>query len=75
MNNLVSVKTNFTSGQISKNLFGRGDLKIFENGARYLENIIIHPTGGISRRKGTKVIEEISKYAILIPFEFITEQI
>lgn len=75
MNNLVSVKTNFTSGQISKNLFGRGDLKIFENGARYLENIIIHPTGGISRRKGTKLIEEISKYAKLIPFEFNTEQI
>lgn len=75
MNNLVSVKTNFTSGQVSQNLYGRGDLKIFENGARCLENIIIHPTGGISRRKGTKLIEQLDKPAKLIPFEFNTEQI
>lgn len=75
MNNLVSVKTNFTSGQVSKNLFGRGDLKIFENGARHLENIIIHPTGGVSRRKGTKLVDKLDKMGKLIPFEFNTEQI
>ena len=28
MNNLGSVKTNFTAGQVSPNLLGRGDLKI-----------------------------------------------
>ena len=49
MNNLGSVKTNFTAGQVSPNLLGRGDLKIYENGARRLENVIIHPTGGVSR--------------------------
>lgn len=75
MNNLVSVKTNFTSGQVSRNLYGRGDLKIFENGARRLENIIIHPTGGVSRRKGTKLIDKFNRFVKLIPFEFNTEQI
>lgn len=29
MNNLGSVKTNFTAGQVSPNLLGRGDLKIY----------------------------------------------
>ncbi len=75
MNNMVSVKTNFTSGQVSENLFGRGDLKIFENGASRLENVIIQPTGGVSRRYGTRFVEELPMPAKLIPFEFNTEQI
>lgn len=75
MNNMVSVKTNFTSGQISQNLFGRGDLSIFENGSAKLENVVIHPTGGISRRKGLKFVDKIDKRARLIPFEFNTEQV
>ena len=52
MSNLLQVKTNFTAGCIGRNLYGRGDLSIFENGARTLENVIIHPTGGVSRRRG-----------------------
>lgn len=74
MTNVVSVKTNFTSGQISNNLFGRGDLNVYENGARCLENVIIHPTGGISRRKGLKRVNKIDGQAKLIPFEFNSEQ-
>lgn len=74
MNNLVSVKTNFTSGRISRNLYGRGDLSIFENGAGTLDNVIIHPTGGISRRKGLRFIDRLSKRCRLLPFEFNTEQ-
>ena len=46
MSNNVSVKTNFTAGQVSPLIYGRGDLGIFENGARTLENVIIHPTAG-----------------------------
>lgn len=74
MTEVVSVKTNFTAGQISENLFGRGDLGVYENGARCLKNVIIHPTGGISRRQGLELIEEISGKAKLIPFEFNAEQ-
>lgn len=75
MNNLGSVKTNFTAGQVSPNLLGRGDLKIYENGARRLENVIIHPTGGVSRRRGLKYICRAEQATRLLPFEFNTEQI
>ena len=74
MSNNVSVKTNFTAGQVSPLIYGRGDLGIFENGARTLENVIIHPTGGISRRRGLRCIDKISGAARLLPFEFNTEQ-
>lgn len=72
--NVASIKTNFTAGQVSNNLLGRGDLKIYENGARHLENVIIHPTGGVSRRRGLKYICQAAKPTRLIPFEFNTEQ-
>lgn len=74
MSNMLQVKTNFTAGCIGRNLYGRGDLSIFENGARTLENVIIHPTGGVSRRNGLAKVDEINKPARLIPFEFNTEQ-
>ena len=74
MSNNVSVKTNFTAGQVSPLIYGRGDLGIFENGARTLENVIIHPTGGISRRRGLRYIDKLSGAARLLPFEFNTEQ-
>ena len=75
MSNLGSVKTNFTAGQVSIDLLGRGDLRVYANGARHLENVIIHPTGGVSRRRGLKFISKIEKPMRLLPFEFNTEQI
>lgn len=74
MSNQISIKTNFTAGQLSSNLFGRGDLRIYENGARRLQNVIIYPTGGVSRRQGLKYIDELPSYTRLIAFEFNTEQ-
>lgn len=75
MSNLGSVKTNFTAGQVSMDLLGRGDLRVYANGARHLENVIIHPTGGVSRRRGLKFISKVEKPTRLLPFEFNTEQI
>ena len=75
MSNLGSVKTNFTAGQMSTDLLGRGDLRVYANGARHLENVIIHPTGGVSRRKGLQFVSEVDKPLRLLPFEFNTEQI
>lgn len=74
MTEQLSVKTNFTSGQLSGNLFGRGDLRIYENGAKTLENVIINPTGGVSRRKGLRCVSELGKNTRLLSFEFNTEQ-
>ena len=39
-------KTNFTSGEISAELLGRGDLTAYDNGAALLRNVFILPTGG-----------------------------
>ena len=72
--NQICVKTNFTSGQLSDKLYGRGDLRIYENGAGKLQNVQIHPTGGVSRRKGLMYIDEIGEEGRLISFEFNTEQ-
>ena len=72
--NQIYVKTNFTSGQLSDKLYGRGDLRIFENGASKLQNVQIHPTGGVSRRRGLAFVDEVGEEGRLISFEFNTEQ-
>jgi len=71
---IASIQTNFTAGELNESLFGRGDLSIYENGARKLENVIIKPTGGVSRRAGLKQIAKMPSKTRLIPFEFNTEQ-
>ena len=69
--------TNFTAGELSPRLDGRTDLNKYFNGTKTLENMLIHPHGGASRRSGTKFIHEVktsSAKTRLIPFEFSTTQ-
>lgn len=69
--------TNFTSGELSPKLEGRTDLDKYFNGCRKLENFLVHPHGGATRRPGTKFITEVqdsTKKHRLIPFEFNVEQ-
>lgn len=68
------VKSNFTAGEISDELLGRGDLVAYENGAAKLRNLFIFPTGGVTRRDGLLYIDEISGNGRLIPFEFNKQQ-
>jgi len=68
------VKTNFTSGELAYEMLGRGDLKAYENGALFLRNVFISPTGGIKRRYGLRFIDDVGKRARLISFAFNTEQ-
>ncbi len=67
-------KTSFTAGEISPLLLGRGDLRAYENGAKTLQNVIIHPTGGVSRRQGLYYVDTLPGKGRLIAFEFNTEQ-
>jgi len=46
--------TNFASGELSENLFGRTDLPQYYNSAARMENFDVIPTGGIKRRSGTE---------------------
>ncbi len=64
---------NFTAGELSPRLDGRTDVNKYFNGCKTLQNFIIHPHGGASRRPGTKFVREVktsSNFTRIIPFEF-----
>ena len=60
--------TNFAGGEVSKNLYGRIDLPLYQKSVSRLENFSILPQGGITRRSGTKRIGKLKGEARLIPF-------
>jgi len=63
----------FTSGELSPLLEGRTDLEKYFKGAKVLENMIVKPQGGVTRRPGTVFVAEVensSKESRLVPFEF-----
>ncbi len=68
------IKTSFAAGELAPELHGRIDLRAFENGARRLRNVVIQPTGGVTRRPGLRHVATLSGPARLLPFEFNTEQ-
>lgn len=71
------ILTNFTAGEFSPRLNGRVDIAKYYNAARTLENMIVHPHGGASRRLGTVFVAETkdsSNISRLIPFQFNVEQ-
>lgn len=71
------VFSNFTAGELSPRLDGRTDLSKYFNGCKQLQNMIVHPHGGASRRPGTLFVREVKNSANncrLIPFEFNVEQ-
>ncbi len=74
MTRITQVKSNFTAGEVSSDLLGRGDLRAYANGAAKLRNLFIYPTGGVTRRAGLRYIDHIAGPGRLIPFEFNTEQ-
>ena len=69
--------SNFTAGEITPKLFGRTDISKYDNGAETVENFLVQPHGGLSRRPGTRFVSEVknsSNAVRLIPFEFNIEQ-
>jgi len=74
MGRVRQIKTNFTAGEVTRDLLGRGDLRAYENGALALRNIFIFPTGGITRRAGLAYIDTAEGDGRLMSFEFNTEQ-
>ena len=74
MTRTTLTKTNFTSGEVSPDLLGRGDLRAYDNGAASLTNLFIHPTGGVTRRAGLYHLASVAGAGRLVPFEFNIEQ-
>jgi hypothetical protein len=78
MPRLAHAFTNFTAGELSPRLDGRIDLAKYQNGVTNLENFLVHPHGGVTRRPGTEFIAEVKSSSLptrIIPFEFNTEQV
>lgn len=71
------IQTNFTAGELSPRLDGRTDIAKYDNGCEILENFVVHPQGGATRRPGSKFILETAnsaKQSRLLPFQFNTNQ-
>ncbi len=64
----IMLKTSFTSGEVTSDLYGRGDLETYHNGASKLTNVNVLNTGGIIRRSGSILLDELSSESRLIKF-------
>lgn len=75
MTSMIQTKTNFTAGEIGRELLGRGDLSLYDNGAAALRNVFVQPTGGVMRRAGLGYLDTVPGPGRLIAFTFNTEQV
>lgn len=62
MPKVTSTKSNFTAGEFSPLLLGRVDISKYFNGAKKLENFLIHNAGGALRRPGSKYVAEVKSF-------------
>jgi hypothetical protein len=72
-----TIQRSFTSGEIAPALQSRSDMTKYTTGLNLCENFIVRPQGGVYSRPGTRFIGELddsTKRARLIPFQFNTEQ-
>lgn len=76
MSKASQIQTNFTSGELSPRLMARVDVTKYQNGAELLENFLIMPHGGITKRPAFRYIAPLKSTADtrLIPFKFSTVQ-
>jgi hypothetical protein len=71
------IQTNFTSGEVSKDVSARVDVNKYFNGAEKLENFIVKPQGGAYNRSGTQYVypgKYGTKETLTRRFEFSVEQ-
>lgn len=62
-------KTSFTAGELDPLLRGRLDLKAQEDGAARLRNVVVHPSGGVSRRPGLRYLGTLPGAQRLVSFD------
>jgi hypothetical protein len=74
MARFVNIQTNFTSGEIDPLVRSRVDLEAYRNGLETARNVICQPQGGVTRRPGSKFINELggspASGVRLVHFEF-----
>lgn len=77
MSRVRVIQNAFNAGEWSPLMEGRTDLAKYANSAKTIENLTVFKHGGVSRRAGTRFVNETktsSKKSRLIPFEFSTIQ-
>ena len=74
MARFVNIQTNFTTGELDPLLRSRVDLQAYSNALETARNVICQPQGGVTRRPGTKFINELGGTPAdgvrLVHFEF-----
>lgn len=74
MARFVSMQTNFTTGELDPLVRARVDIASYNNALETAQNVIVQPQGGVTRRPGTKFINELTGAPAngvrLVPFEF-----
>lgn len=63
-------QSSFTAGELSPSLAVRVDLARYQTGCSELENMLVHPHGGASKRGGLRFLAELPGRARLMPFVF-----
>jgi hypothetical protein len=69
MSKINVTKTSFTSGEIDPALYGRIDLRAYDDGAATLKNVLVQRTGGVSRRPGTAFVANVPSGGRLFPYD------
>jgi len=65
--------SSFTAGEIGPKFEGRTNIEKYREGLADLTNMIVMPSGGVTRRPGTEFLDEVKDSAVktrLIPFQF-----
>ena len=60
MSRIVSVQSNFTTGEIDPKINARIDLQQYYNGLQTAKNVTILPQGGVTRRDGSEFVAEVT---------------
>ena len=71
---LYPIQPSFAGGELSPSLWGRVDLNKYATGLRRLENFVVHPHGGVSRRPGMRFVAEAKGKCRLVAFQYNAEQ-
>lgn len=63
-------QSSFTAGELSPSLAVRIDLARYHTGCSLLENMVVHPHGGASKRGGLRYLAALAGKTRLMPFIF-----
>ncbi len=68
------IQPSFSSGEISPKLHARVDLARYQTALAFLRNCMVLSEGGATNRAGTRFVDALTGFSILMPFIYSTEQ-